>query len=159
MMQSATYAHQMLFTEVLDRAFADERVRRLLHSDWLHGFPENDVAPGNRRCTVCSQGPRWCCACPCSGCGFASNHCKCEVGQYELHPFMTSWESLWHTVGHPRDFKRGICVFTETVRELFDEASWESRWHTVGHSQDFKRGVCVLTETVQKLFDAPSSAH
>ncbi len=112
--------------ERLDRAFADERMRRLLRSDWLHGSPENDVAPGNRRCAVCGKGPRWCCSCPCSGCGFANGQCKCEVGQYELHPFMTSWESQWHTVGHRQDFKRGICVLTETVRELLRKTSRKS---------------------------------
>ncbi len=120
-MQSAAHAHRMLLTEVLDRAFADEQVQRPLQNDWLQGFPKDDVAPGNRRCTVCCEGPRWCCACPCSGCGLANDQCKCEVGQYELHPFMASWESQWHTVGHRQDFKRGVCVLTTTVRELFDE--------------------------------------
>ena len=49
---------------------------------------------------------------------------------------MTSWESQWHTVGHRQDFKRGICVLTETVRELFRKTSRESQWRTFGHSPE-----------------------
>ena len=105
----------------LDRVFADERVQELLRADWMAGIPEDRVPPGNRWCKRCDGGPRWCCLCPCHGCGLRECNCSCGVGDYELHPFLASWDSPWHTTGYRRDFVQGVRDLTEALRSIVDE--------------------------------------
>ena len=104
----------------LDRVFADERVQELLRADWMAGIPEDRVPPGNRWCKRCDGGPRWCCLCPCHGCGLRECNCSCGVGDYELHPFLASWDSPWHTTGYRRDFVQGVRDLTEALRSIVD---------------------------------------
>ena len=85
-----------------------------------HFAISDQVAPGSRWCRQCNEGPRWCCKCLCSGCSMPNHDCDCSVGDYEVHPFMASWDAAWHTLGYRRDFQNALGELKKTILSVVD---------------------------------------